>query len=79
MMLVWNGLGHNMGHSSWVNGVRLVLLALSATACANAETNDNANNASLTPPQVAHVVTKAFGIKGLFFCIQYLYIQIWGN
>ena len=31
------------------NGVRLVLLALSNTACANANNTDNANNASLTP------------------------------
>ncbi len=36
-------------HSWWGNGVRLVLLALLATACANAKTSDNANNASLTP------------------------------
>ena len=35
----------------WANGVRLVLLVLSAMACANAEITDNANNASLTPPQ----------------------------
>ena len=38
-------------HNCWVNGVRLVLLALSTTACANALITDNANNASLTPPQ----------------------------
>ena len=44
-------------HRWRVNGVRLVLLALSTTACANAKVNDNANNASLTPPKVAHVVT----------------------
>ena len=31
------------------NGVRFVLLALSTTACVNAKTTDNANNASLTP------------------------------
>ena len=31
------------------NGVRLVLLALSTTACANSKTIDNANNESLTP------------------------------
>ena len=37
-------------HNSRVNGVRLVLLALSSTACVKAETTDNANNASLTPP-----------------------------
>ncbi len=35
----------------WTNGVRLVLLALSTTACAKAKSTDNANNASLTPPQ----------------------------
>jgi hypothetical protein len=46
------GLDHNMGqprHRWWANGVRLVLLALLTTACANAKTTDNANNASLTP------------------------------
>ena len=31
------------------NGVRLVLLALLTTACANVRISDNANNASLTP------------------------------
>ena len=36
-------------HNWRANGVRLVLLALSTTACANAKTVDNANNASLTP------------------------------
>ena len=53
-------------HKCWINGVRLVLLALSTTACANAKINDNANNASLTPPQMARVVTKSFKRHGLF-------------
>ena len=39
-------------HNWRTNGVRLVLLALSTTACAKAKTNDNANNASLTPKQL---------------------------
>ena len=38
-------------HQFCVNGIRLVLLALSTTAGANAKTMDNANNTSLTPPQ----------------------------
>ena len=37
-------------HKCWLNGVSFVLLALSATPCANAENTDNANNASLPPP-----------------------------
>lgn len=37
-------------HKCWLNGVSLVLLALSAIPCANAENTDNANNASLPAP-----------------------------
>ena len=37
------------GSDFQVNGVRLVLLALSITGCANSKNTDNANNASLTP------------------------------
>jgi hypothetical protein len=40
------------------NGVRLVLLALSITACANAKTSDNANNASLTPSVIERLTGK---------------------
>jgi len=37
------------GSDFQANGVRVVFLALSTTACANSKTTDNANNTSLTP------------------------------
>ena len=56
-------------HHCCCNGVRLVFLALSARVCENTETNDSANNASLTPPQGGGSTGSgfaAFVIKGVF-------------
>jgi hypothetical protein len=54
-------------HRWRANGVRLVLLALLTTACANAKANDNANNASLTPAQSGPYCDQARGDHRLKF------------
>ena len=63
------GLDHNMDqprHRWWANGVRLVLLALLTTACANVKKNNNANNASLTPPQSGPCCDQGPSARGRF-------------